>query len=123
MSDAAFIFYAAECRDFCVFLLPEHWLADRKSIHCGDFGGRGMQHEKKTVFILPSAKNLSWQACVKHIRKRQDLFAKISLKPHNSGLVEKLYEAGKTKKTAANAMSDNDLLELALKDAISQDGL
>lgn len=121
MSDAAFIFYAAECRDFCAFLLPDHWLAD-----CSYPLRRlwwGQQQRKQTVFIIPSAKNLSWHVCVKHTRKGQDLFAGTGVKPHNSSLVEQVYEDRKAKRTAKDATSGLDLLELALQDAIRHDGL
>ncbi|KAK3237057.1 hypothetical protein CYMTET_52843 [Cymbomonas tetramitiformis] len=122
MSDAAFIFYAAECRDFCAFLLPKHWLADRSYPLRRLWWGQ--QQKKKTVYIIPSAKDLSWHVCVRYTRKGLDLFAGNGMKPHCSVLVESLYEDRKAKKTAGgNATSESDPLELALQDAVSQDGL
>ena len=101
--------------------MPEHWLADRSYPLRRLWWGQ--QQKKKTVYIIPSAKNLSWHVCVRHTRKGLDLFAGNGMKPHWPVLVESLYEDRKAKKTRGNATSESDLLDLALQDAVSQNGL
>ncbi|KAK3275797.1 hypothetical protein CYMTET_16084 [Cymbomonas tetramitiformis] len=74
MSDAAMMYFAEHCKDFCAFLVPDMWLADRA------YPLRRMwwakKQDEKLIYELEGVRGMRWIVCVKEKRKGQDLFAK-----------------------------------------------
>ncbi|KAK3270864.1 hypothetical protein CYMTET_20759 [Cymbomonas tetramitiformis] len=115
MSDAAILYFAEHCKDFCAFLVPETWLADRA------YPLRRMwwakKQEEKLIYELEGVRGMRWIVCVKEKRKGNDLFAKTSVKLSAKPGLQKAY--AERKKAAQESASSNG--EDALEDALRND--
>ncbi|KAK3283540.1 hypothetical protein CYMTET_8772 [Cymbomonas tetramitiformis] len=106
---------AEHCKDFCAFLVPEMWLADRA------YPLRRMwwakKREEKLIYELEGVRGMRWIVCVKEKRKGNDLFAKTSVKLSAKPGLQKGY--AERKKAAQESASSNG--EDALEDALRND--
>ncbi|KAK3289023.1 hypothetical protein CYMTET_3522 [Cymbomonas tetramitiformis] len=114
VSDAAIMYFAEHCKDFCAYLVPEMWLADRA------YPLRRMwwakRQEEKLIYEIEGVRGMRWIVCVKEKRKGNDLFAKTSVKLSVKPGLEKAYAE---RKQAAQSASSNG--EDALEDALRND--
>ena len=117
MSDAAIMFFAERCKDFCAVLVPENWLADRA------YPLRRMwwakKQEEKLLYELEGVQGMRWIVYVKEKRKGKDLFAKTSVQLSAKPGLEKAYAERKQAALESAPSDGGDALEDALRNDAS----
>ncbi|KAK3235159.1 hypothetical protein CYMTET_54623 [Cymbomonas tetramitiformis] len=117
MSDAAIMYFAEHCKDFCAFLVPAMWLADRA------YPLRRMwwakKQEEKLIYELEGVQGMRWIVCVKEKRKGQDLFANTGVQLSAKPAMKKAYAERKQEALESAPSDGGDALEVALRNDAS----